>query len=196
MEQFFTRTAGPGRAFAFLFAAALVLALAACPNLAGDDPVEHTITFDSQGGSAVNSVTAKEGTAVPEPEPPTKAGHTFQGWFSEASGGTLYVWPYTLQASITVYARWQESAPPQQYTITYELNGGANAEGNPSSYTAESGAIALAAPIRAGYTGAWHDNQGLTGNPVATIPAGSAGNKTFYAKWTVISYAITYALNE
>ena len=82
------------------------------------------------------------------------------------------------------------------YTITYTLNGGTNNAGNPASYTVASAAITLADPTRAGYTfGGWYTDAGLT-TPGSTIPAGSTGNKAFWAKWTVISYTITYTLNS
>ncbi len=77
---------------------------------------------------------------------------------------------------------------PDTYTITYALDGGTNSASNPSSYTAESAAITLQAPTKAGYTfTGWTEG--------STIPAGSTGNKTFTATWTATAYTITYALN-
>jgi uncharacterized repeat protein (TIGR02543 family) len=144
------------------------------------------MTFNSQSGSTVAAITANTGTAVPKPVDPTKAGHTFTGWFNAASGGTAYTWPHTLTGSLTMHAQWQDNTQPQpvQYTITYVLNGGTNAAGNPATYTGESPAITLAAATRANYTfGGWYNNAGFTGSAVASIPAGSTGNKTFYARW-------------
>jgi uncharacterized repeat protein (TIGR02543 family) len=66
----------------------------------------YAITFDSQGGSALMSIIANEGTAAARPADPEKAGYTFLGWFSEAAGGVLYTWPHTLTADVTMYARW------------------------------------------------------------------------------------------
>jgi uncharacterized repeat protein (TIGR02543 family) len=70
------------------------------------------------------------------------------------------------------------------YNITYILNGGTNAATNPATYNFESALINLAAPTRGGYTfGGWYENSGFTGAATAAIAPGSAGNKTFYAKW-------------
>jgi uncharacterized repeat protein (TIGR02543 family) len=81
----------------------------------------RTITFDSQGGSAVAAITENAGTAVPRPVDPTKADSVFQGWYSAATGGTAYAWPHTLNADVTMYARWQAVV---RHTITFDSHGG------------------------------------------------------------------------
>ena len=73
--------------------------------------------------------------------------------------------------------------PFKTYNINYELNGGINAAGNPATYDDDK-SVTLLAPTQAGYIfGGWYDNEGLNGDPVTTIPEGSSGDKTFYAKW-------------
>jgi uncharacterized repeat protein (TIGR02543 family) len=154
-------------------------------------PVQYTITFDSHDGSAVTAITADTGTSVAQPAAPIKAGYTFTGWFSAASGGTPYTWPHTLTGDVTMHAQWTLIS----YTIAYTLNGGTNNAVNPVSYTIESPAITLAAPSRAGYTfGGWYSDAGFTA-AATEIPTGSSGNKIFYAQWTLISYTIAYTLN-
>jgi hypothetical protein len=106
MKKFFTQMAR-FNGIAALFAAALVFALAACSNpLGGEDPEQHTITFDSQGGSAVTAIRVDKGTQVPKPGDPTLDGYALEGWYNAATGGTAYIWPYTLNADVTMYARW------------------------------------------------------------------------------------------
>ena len=71
------------------------------------------------------------------------------------------------------------------YSITYNLNGGSWGEIiYPENYTIESDDVMLPAPTKAGnsFMG-WYNNEGLTGNPVSCIPAGSYGDKGFWAKW-------------
>jgi uncharacterized repeat protein (TIGR02543 family) len=154
---------------------------------------QYTVTFDSQGGSAVPPVSAGVGTAVGKPTDPEKPGYSFLGWYSAANGGTLYTWPHTLTGSLTMYGRWSADT----YTISYVLNNGTNALENPSSYTVESSGINLAAPTRSGYTFmGWYDDGGFTGNPVTTILAGSMGNRTLYARWSADTYTISYVLNN
>ena len=79
------------------------------------------------------------------------------------------------------------------YNITYVLNGGANASGNPSTYADNVGVSSFAVPTREHYTfGGWYDNANCTGTPVTSIPAGSSGDRTLYAKWTIDSYTVTW----
>ena len=79
------------------------------------------------------------------------------------------------------------------YNITYVLNGGKNASGNPSTYADNVGVSSFAAPTRKHYTfGGWYDNAYWLGTPVTSIPAGSSGDRTLYAKWTIDSYTVTW----
>jgi uncharacterized repeat protein (TIGR02543 family) len=104
------------------------LALSGCEQPVNDSSnlLPYTITFDSRGGSAVQSINADEATAVPKPPDPVKEGYAFTGWFSAASGGTAYAWPHALSADVTMYARWQANSEPplSRYTITFDSRGG------------------------------------------------------------------------
>jgi uncharacterized repeat protein (TIGR02543 family) len=51
-------------------------------------PATYTVTFNTQGGSAVSSQSWSTGTTLTLPPAPTQSGYTFNGWFDEASGGT------------------------------------------------------------------------------------------------------------
>ena len=51
-----------------------------CPASTGDI---HTVTFDSNSGSAVASQQVTEGTHATEPEAPTRRGYAFDGWYSD-----------------------------------------------------------------------------------------------------------------
>ena len=49
---------------------------------------------------------------------------------------------------------------------------------------------------RKGYTfGGWYDNEALNGAPVTVIGRNETENKEYWAKWTINSYTVTYALN-
>ena len=66
----------------------------------------YTITYDAQGGSVSPtsaSVTAGQSLTLPTP---TYSGYTFNGWFTQSTGGTQVTSPYTPAASGTIYAQW------------------------------------------------------------------------------------------
>ena len=67
-----------------------------------------SITFNSNGGSAVSQETVTIGELMPEPSPPpTKAGFTFGGWYSDA--GLTAKWNFasdTVTGDMTLYAKW------------------------------------------------------------------------------------------
>src|SRR5208282_5594985 len=137
-----------------------------------------TITFNSEGGSAVSAATGLEGTTVTLPAAPTYAGYTFNGWFSSPSGGTALTSPYTLTASTTLYAQW--TANP---TITIAFN----SEGV-SAVSAATGlegtTVTLpAAPTYAGYTfNGWFSSP--SGGTALTSPYTLTASTTLYAQWT------------
>jgi uncharacterized repeat protein (TIGR02543 family) len=70
-------------------------------------PVDYTVTFDSDGGSAVSSTTVTAGTSIAAPIAPTQTGFTFDGWFlSPTNTMEAVVFPYTPDGDVTLYAAW------------------------------------------------------------------------------------------
>lgn len=68
--------------------------------------------------------------------------------------------------------------------ISYNLNGGSNPSGTPTSFNTCLGAT-LPTPTRENYTfDGWYDNANFTGNPVTSIAVDTTGTQTFYAKWS------------
>ena len=108
-------------------------------------------------------------------------GYKFVGWYKN-EGYTGSADPNVKKGSkgnITFYGKLNKI-----YTITYILNGSTDAH-NKDNYTEDDKNYTLNAPApREGYTFAgWYDNAEFTGEPVTSIPKGSTGDKTFYAKW-------------
>ena len=69
--------------------------------------ITYTVTFNSNGGSAVSPITqASEDASIAKPSDPTRASYEFDGWY--ATAGEKISWPYTPTADITLYARWEE----------------------------------------------------------------------------------------
>ncbi len=79
--------------------------------------VNYTVTYNANGGTCGIASATYQGTALTLPTP-TRAGYTFDGWYTAASGGTKIGdagATYTPSASVTLYAQW--TAMPT-YTIT------------------------------------------------------------------------------
>jgi uncharacterized repeat protein (TIGR02543 family) len=64
------------------------------------------ITFNSNGGSSVSSMSGLDGTTITLPAGPTRTGYTFAYWFTVANGGSALSSPYILTSSTTLYAQW------------------------------------------------------------------------------------------
>lgn len=68
-----------------------------------------TITFDSRGGTDVMSVNQMYGELLDEPEPPTREGYVFSGWYTDSSCYELWdVSNDTIQSDMILYAGWQK----------------------------------------------------------------------------------------
>ncbi len=81
---------------------------------------QYTITFDSNGGSMVGNLSRYFGTEIAEPEEPSKPGHTFEGWFTDALLTNEFVFSTMPAESPTLYAKWDVNT----YTITFDTQGG------------------------------------------------------------------------
>ena len=95
----------------------------------GSSAPTDTLTFNSEGGSAVANVSGVQGSTVTLPAAPTLAGYAFAGWFTAATGGTAVTSPYTLTASTTLYAQWTTLVP-----VTVNVSG-SQSYGGSSSFT-------------------------------------------------------------
>ena len=65
-----------------------------------------TVTFDSTGGSEVNSQRIKAGNLAEEPEDPEKDGNMFIGWYPERGFSFAFDFDTPINKNITLYAKW------------------------------------------------------------------------------------------
>ena len=67
------------------------------------------ITFDSKGGTDVASQTQMYGERLETPEPPTREGYRFTGWYIDISCDELWdVTSDTIETDMTLYAGWEK----------------------------------------------------------------------------------------
>ena len=123
---------------------------------------QYTIAFDINGGSEIAPITQDYGTEITAPDNPTRKGYTFKGWDKEI--------PKTMPAeNITVKAQWKIN----QYTITFDTNGGSDIAPITQDYGTE--ITAPDNPTRKGYTFKGWDKE-----IPETMPA---ENITITARW-------------
>ena len=123
---------------------------------------QYTITFDTNGGSEIAPITQDYGTKITAPDNPTRKGYTFKGWDKEI--------PKTMPAeNITVKVQWEIN----QYTITFDTNGGSDIAPITQDYGTE--ITAPDNPTRKGYTFKGWDKE-----IPKTMPA---ENITITARW-------------
>ncbi len=123
---------------------------------------KYTIAFDTNGGSEIAPITQDYGTEITAPDNPTRKGYTFKGWDKEI--------PETMPAeNITVKAQWEIN----QYTITFDTNGGSEIAPITQDYGTE--ITAPDNPTRKGYTFKGWDKE-----IPETMPA---ENITITARW-------------
>ena len=122
-------------------------------------------------------------------ENPTKSGYKFVGWYDNENftGESITEISVGTMGDVTLYAKWNAL----DYRISYELNGGINAE-NPDGYDVSDLPVSLHAPSRTGYIfKGWYMGE----NRVLAIPVGTTGNVVVSAKWEPITYTIDFDTN-
>ena len=149
-------------------------------------------------GLAPTTYTPGVGAVLPTAASSPTAGYELDGWYKDSActDGPVTSVPDAATADQTFYAKWR----PINYTITYkdgdtdtELPSSALPALAPTTYT-----VAAATPLPEtatksgfGFYG-WFTNSSCTGMAVETIPAGTTGNKTFWAKWGVAKVPTNY----
>lgn len=144
-------------------------------------------SFDANGGSGAPSAVTKWGGidfTFPTGRP-SRAGHTFNGWFNSGiNNGTLYQPGQTVGSlpdqPITWYARWTAYT----YTVKYNANGGSGAPGQQTKTYGVTLTLSSTKPTRTNYTfKGWGTSSG------STTVAYAAGGK-YTANASITLYAI------
>lgn len=150
---------------------------------------QYTITFDSNGGSAVTAITQDYGTEVIAPTNPTKTDYTFNGWYSDSELTSAYTFNTMPAGSITLYADWVSAATSA--TVTYDSDGGSEVS---SEVVELNGLITEPAdPTKTGYTFVrWVDQFDVEWNFASDTVTEDI---TLTAVWTINEYTISFNSN-
>ncbi len=147
--------------------------------------IQYTVTFNSQGGSAVAPQNVNYNAMATTPTAPTQTGYTFVGWYTDAAGTTAFNFTTPITAAITLYAKWTIN----QYTVTFNSQGGSAVASQNVNYNAT--ATQPTPPTKTGCTFAgWCTDAAGTSAFSFTTPITAA--ITLYAKWMIIQYTVTF----
>lgn len=154
----------------------------------------RSITFDSNGGSAVAQIFVNSGSVAVQPANPTKDGYGFEGWFTDNGTFASSVnWSATITSNQNYYAKWGAV----HYTITYDH--GTNGTGSISAGDKTHGVdftLSSSTFTREGYTqDGWSTTDG--GSKDYELGGSYTANAaiTLYPHWTINNYTVSWSVN-
>ena len=166
----------------------------------------YEVTFNSDGGSAVDAQTVKYGEKLAAFDEPTKDGYKFLGWYTKADEAFDLTTPIT--KSMTLTAKWERNT----YTIIYHGNGGVKVDGNKTHEQLTSKKLPIGEPTTLKSAEFTRDNYRFLGwsyfeNGSVYFKAAEKnvlfeesdidenGNVHLYAIWKRLSYPVTLRYN-
>lgn len=146
-------------------------------------PNMYTITFNSNGGSKVESISAPFDSTLNRPANPTKEDYEFLGWFKDAELTMTYDFTKMPAGNLTLYAGWEEKLLEINFVVE-----GLEIEPIKAKKGDE---ITLPLPSIVGYEflGWYIDENYLTAVTTITMPEGGA---TLYGKCQVKRFTLTF----
>lgn len=143
----------------FLAVASVFCVATACTDPESEEPgpqtTVYTVTFNTNGGSAVSSVTVAEGNVLSKPTDPQLTGSDFVGWYADSDFKTPFYFD-TASAKInkdtTLYARWEAVTDVVEYVIDFNTGVEGLNYANVETINDKVFAWNVPVPVRAGYT--------------------------------------------
>ena len=151
-------------------------------------PMEYIVTFDGNDGTpSVGSMTTTKQKLTSLPDA-SRSKHSFNGWYTEKSGGTKITTDTVFSANTTVYAHWTHTGdnnpPVNYYTLRFETGGGSTIPGVRETYNTYID-LTKYVPTRHGYTFVgWYGERSLV-NKVSDVYL--TGDMTVYAGWRAVT---------
>ncbi|MCR5702659.1 MAG: InlB B-repeat-containing protein [Lachnospiraceae bacterium] len=154
-----------------------------------------TVTLDANGGtvSTTSFTVTNGGTYRNLKDPYARTGYTFNGWYTERTGGTQITTSTTVQltSNQTLYAHWTA----RKYKVTFNPNGGSVTETS-RQIDYESAYGDLPTPTYAGHTFVgWYTKASGGDKIFGTTIFKSTTNITIYAHWEADTYTVTFDAN-
>ena len=154
-------------------------------------PTEFIVTFDGNGGTpSVGSMTTTDRKLTSLPSASRSGSYSFDGWYTEKSGGTKVTTDTEFHANTTVYAHWTYTGgggggynpPVTYYTLRFETGGGSDIPSVQGTYNTYID-LTKYVPTWRGHTFiGWYSERSLT-NKVSGVYL--TKDMTVYALWRV-----------
>ena len=146
----------------------------------------YTVTFNSDGGTSIQSQTVNSGDLVAKPANPMKSGYTFVEW---QVNGTAYNFSAPVTSNLTLVAAYKAVTPTTNYTVTFNTDGGTSIQ----SQTVNSGGLVAkpANPMKSGYNFVEWQVNGAAYNFSAPVNS----NLTLVAVYKAFDLIVTFNSN-
>ena len=139
----------------------------------------YTVSFDSLGGSSIDTKTTDYNTTITKPENPTKTGYTFAGWYTDYDCTKTYDFAAPVTGDMILYAKWTINT----YTVSFDSLGGSSIDTKTADYN--TAVSQPEKPTKMGYTfGGWYTDYDCT--KAYDFAAPVTGDLTLIAKWDKI----------
>ncbi len=158
-----------------------------------DPETRYTVTFDANGGSPSTSWTVKAGDCAYEPATPSRTGYVFAGWYTSASGGSLFDFGTAVTGNMTLYAHWTKGSDASTCAVTLMFNDGTS---RTTVQTVQPGDCATypGTPTRNGYRfQGWYTS--ASGGSLFDFSTPITSDITLYAQWILAYYTVTFNAN-
>lgn len=148
----------------------------------------YVVTFNSNGGTLINSIEVDEDGFAKEPTTPTKEGYTFVSW---QLNGEDFDFNTKITQNTTLIAKWEKKSDSDliQHRVSFNSDGGSKV----SSQLIDKGKTATKPknPTKSGYSFAgWYLN-----NKTFNFSTKIYDNITLKAKWTAVTEEETYSIS-
>ena len=164
--------------------------------------VAYTATFNANGGTTANpqTITKPYNEALGTLPTTTRSGYNFNGWYTDASGGTQISTTTKVTTDVTYYAQWTAIT----YEVAYNGNGATSGSMSNSSHIYDvAKALTANGFTKTGYTfNGWNTNANGTGTSysdkasVNNLTTTSGATVTLYAQWKANTYSVVLNGND
>lgn len=141
------------------------------------DPAEavtYTVSFNTDGGSAIEAQTVESGAVATRPANPTKEGFAFDNWYTSSALTTVFNFATPITVDTVLYAKWINT-----YTVTFDTDGGSEVE--PQTVVSGGTATQPEDPTKDSFTfDGWYDSEDAEYDFATPVTE----DITIYAKWS------------